>query len=85
MRGTDNQWYMSSDEQIISMLIALAVIAAIALGLLTLWKEWRKQWEIDDFADEVTAENADVVEIEIEHPAIMPRRPKRLGPRGWHA
>ena len=75
---------MTQNEQMISLFIAAAVVASIFIGMRSLWREWRLCWDLEDYVREIVAENADVVEVEHEHPINMPRRPSCLGMLGWH-
>ena len=79
----DDTWHMTQNQQMVTLFIALGIVAVIVMGVWTLWEAARDAGSIAVFTDEVVSEPADVVEIEREYPVEMPRRPEVLGPRGW--
>lgn len=79
-----NTYRMTETVQYTTLIIAIAITAAIFVGFRALWADWRKQWDIEDYITGCIAENPEVVEIEDEHPTSMPRRPEYLGRLGLH-
>lgn len=47
----DDTWHVTTDQQIIGILIAAAVVVVIFIGLWTVWSDWKKSWAIEDLTD----------------------------------
>lgn len=48
---TPTTYHLTTQQQVNSAIIAALVCVAIGYGFVTLWRDWRRGWEIDDLTD----------------------------------
>jgi ABC-type nickel/cobalt efflux system permease component RcnA len=46
----DQTWHITAATQDRLNIIAAAVCILIVVGFITLWRDWRKSWDAEDFA-----------------------------------